>query len=67
LLHPIFTKGELTIMAARKTGVETSKRVASVASKGLRAPSTLTTKEIKEVSAAALANRQGPTIPKPKK
>ncbi len=54
-------------MAARKTGVETSKRVASVASKGLRAPSTLTTKEIKEVSAAALANRQGPTIPKPKK
>ena len=50
-------------MAARKTGVETSKKVASIASKGLRAPSTLTTKQIKQVSAAALANRQGPTMP----
>ena len=63
---PILDIGRITIMAARKTGVETSKRIASVASKGLRAPSTLTTKQIKQVSAAALANRQGPTVPKKK-
>jgi len=47
----------------RKTGVETSKRVASIASKGVRAPSTLTTKEIQIIAGAALSNRQGPTVP----
>ena len=58
-------------MAARKprtTGVETSKTVASVASKGLKDPGSLTKKEIQIVSGAALANTQGPTVPvKPKK
>jgi hypothetical protein len=54
-------------MAPRKAGVETSKRVASVASKGLKDPASLTNKEIQEVSAAALANRQGPTVPKKSK
>lgn len=51
-------------MVARKTGVETSKKIATLASKGLRAPSTLTTKQIKQLAGAALANRQGPTVPK---
>jgi hypothetical protein len=50
-------------MAARKTGVETSKKVASVASKGLKDPGSLTNKQIQQVSAAALANKQGPTVP----
>ena len=51
----------------RQTGVETSKQVASVASKGLKDPGSLTNKQIQQVSAAALANRQGPTVPaKPK-
>ena len=50
-------------MAPRKTGVETSKKVASVASKGLKDPGSLTKKEIQIVSGAALANVQGPTVP----
>jgi hypothetical protein len=53
-------------MAERKTGVETSKPIATVASRGLRNPGSLTNKQIQQVSAAALANRQGPTVPKRK-
>jgi hypothetical protein len=55
-------------VATRKTGVETSKTVASIASQGLKDPGSLTKKQIQQVSAAALANTQGPTVPvKPKK
>ena len=42
-------------MAPRKTGVETSKKVASVASQGVRKPGSLTNKQIRQVSGAALA------------
>ena len=50
-------------MVARKTGVETSKTIASLASKALKKPSSMNAKQIRQIAGAALANRQGPTVP----
>jgi len=50
-------------MAARKTGVETSKAIATLASQALKTPSKMTAAQIRRIAGAALANRQGPTVP----
>jgi hypothetical protein len=42
----------------KRTDSRTSPRVASIASKGLKAPSTLTTKEIKTIAASVLEQRE---------
>jgi hypothetical protein len=50
-------------MIPRKTGSETSESIASIASRGLRYPESLTLEEIKKVCASALEQRESPTIP----
>lgn len=50
-------------MPNKKTGSETSKKMASLASKAVRKPSTLTTKQIRQLGGSVLGQREGPTIP----
>lgn len=50
-------------MLRRKTGSETSARIASIAGRGLRDPKSLTPNEIREVCGAALEQREPPTTP----
>lgn len=50
-------------MPNKKTGSETSKKMASLGSKAMRKPSTLTNKEIKQLGGAVLGQREGPTVP----
>ena len=49
--------------APRTTGREVTPEMASLASKAIRKPETLTLKEIRQVGGAALANREPPTVP----
>jgi hypothetical protein len=49
---------------AKQSNEKTSKTVATIASKGLKNPGSLTNKEIKTVSASVLT--QAPNKPKPK-
>jgi hypothetical protein len=50
-------------MQARKTGSETSARLASLAGRALRHPTTLTAHEIQELAGAVLEQREPPTVP----
>jgi hypothetical protein len=50
-------------MIPRKTGSETSARLASLASQALRNPKSLTEAEIKELAGSVLGQREPPTIP----
>jgi hypothetical protein len=58
--------GEL-VMPNKKTGSETSKDMASLGSKALRKPETVTRKEIRKLGGAVLGQREGPTVPVKKK
>lgn len=55
--------GELRVMPNKKTGSETSAKMATLASKAMRKPSTLTTKQIKQLGGAVLGQREPPTVP----
>ena len=50
-------------MIPRKTGSETSEPIASLVSRGLQHPETLTLEEIRRVCASALVQRELPTVP----
>jgi hypothetical protein len=50
-------------MVTRKTGSETSPRLASLASRALRSPNSLTAAEIQELAGSVLGQREGPTVP----
>jgi hypothetical protein len=50
-------------MPNKKTGSETSKKMASLGSKALRKPETVTRKEVQKLGGAVLANREPPTVP----
>jgi hypothetical protein len=55
-------------MPNKKTGSETSKKMASLGSKAMRKPETVTRKEIRQLGGAVVGQREGPTVPaKPKK
>jgi hypothetical protein len=56
-------KGGSRKRSPRKTGVETSAKIASLASRALKTPSKMTAAEVRKIAGAALANRQGPTVP----
>lgn len=54
-------------MVPRKTGSESSKRTASLASKGVKNPASLTLKEIQALAGAVLVQHEAPTVPVKKK
>jgi hypothetical protein len=54
-------------MTPRKTGSESSKRTASIASKGAKHPESLTLKEIQTLAGAVLVQHEPPTVPVKKK
>jgi hypothetical protein len=56
-------KGSSKKSSPRKTGREVTPAMASLASKAIRKPETLTLKQIRQVGGAALANVEPPTVP----
>lgn len=55
-------------MPNKKTGSETSPKMASLASKAVRKPSTLTTTEVRKLGGSVLGQYEPPTVPaKPSK
>lgn len=50
-------------MIPRKTGSETSSRIATLGSRAMNDPASLTLAEIRELGASTLVQREPPTIP----
>jgi hypothetical protein len=50
-------------MVTRKTGRESSKGLASLGSRALRKPETITRKEVQRLGGGVLANTEPPTVP----
>jgi hypothetical protein len=50
-------------MTIRKTGRESSQKMASLGSQALRKPETVTQKEVQQLGGSVLANREPPTVP----
>jgi len=50
-------------MPSKKTGSESSTNLASLASKAIRKPGSLTNKEIQKLGGSVLGQKEPPTIP----